>query len=497
MNRFTLLLPALALVACSDKTQLDPNYCGHQDGDSYCARQDPGRPYCVLGFDECFEAAGLPEFSNGCVAEPPTPECSTPCGIGNEDGCTDPTEGSSSSGSTTDEPSSTTEAETDTETEGPTTTTGPECMDNAECMDAALPFCIEQTCSPCSASVDVTPDEACASLDEATPLCVDDTCVQCTAENASACSGTTPLCSAESNTCVACSFHEECQAMGSPACNLATGACFDPDAVTEVSLSSANAIQNAITAVPNGAEHAVVITGGSGLHTITVDGGKTIAIVSDSTTVRSIQGNSGSPGLRVSSNNTSVFLHRVRLFNNADDVGIEVTSGASLFADSTQVAQNAGGGITLASGTSAQLRNCMVAGEGGDPGIPAVTSTGGTLDILYSTLGLDFNNGGPTLECSGGTVTVRNSIVVSDSSVAGSASLCPSADIQASFVDNDSGADAWFASIGTGNYTLTAAGQTQFDGFAVWQDGDPPFDFDGDARPNVDGTADYAGADVP
>lgn len=497
MNRFTLLLPALALVACSDKTQLDPNYCGHQDGDSYCARQDPSRPYCVLGFDECFEAAGLPEFSNGCVAETPAPECSTPCGIGNEDGCTDPTnptEGSSS-GSTTDEPSSTTEAETDTETEGPTTTTGPECMDNAGCMDAALPFCIEQTCSPCSASVDVTPDEACAGLDEATPLCVDDTCVQCTAENASACSGTTPLCSAESNTCVACSFHEECQAIGSPACNLATGACFDPDAVTEVSLSSANAIQNAINAVPDGAEHAVVITGGSGLHTITVDGGKTIAIVSDSTTLRSINGNS-SAVLTVTGNNTTVFLHRVRL-EDSDDVGIEVSSGASLFADSTQVAQNAGGGITLASGTSAQLRNCMVAGEGGNPGQPAITATGADLKLLYSTLGLDFNNGGSVLECSGGSVSVRNSVIVSEASGGGSEIDCPGATVENSAEETTLSPTTWFPQFATGDYSLSAAGQSQFADVAVWEDGDPPFDFDGDARPNVDGTADYAGADAP
>lgn len=495
----TLILPTLALVGCADKTYLLPYYCGNNDGDAYCAREDPERPYCVLGFDECFEAANLGEFSNGCVAEAPPPECSSPCGIDDGDACVDPTDPteSSSSGSTTDEPSSTTEdeTETDAETDDLTTTTGPECMDNAECMDPALPFCIEQTCSPCSASVDVTPDEACAGLDEATPLCVDDACVQCTAEDASACVDTTPLCDAESNTCVACSFHEECQDIGSPACNLATGACFDPQAVTEVSLSSANALQNAINTVADGAEHAIVITGGSGLHTVTIDGGKTIAIVSNSSAVRAINGNTAAV-LTVTGNNTTAFLHRIRL-EDSDDVGIAVTSGASIFADSTQVAQNAGGGITLASGTSAQLRNCMVAGEGGDPGIPAVTSTGGTLNILYSTLGLDFNNGGPTLECSGGTVSVRNSIVVSDSSVAGSSSQCPSADIQASYVDNDSDADAWFASISTGNYALTAAGQTQFDGVAVWRDGDPHFDIDGDARPNVDGTSDYAGADAP
>lgn len=497
MHRLALLLPVLALAGCADKTHLF-SYCGNNDGDAYCAREDPEHPYCVLGFDECFEAASLGEFSNGCVAEAPPPECSSPCGVDNGGACIDPTE-SSSSGSTTDQPSSTTESETETdaETDDLTTTTGPECMDNVECMDPALPFCIEQTCSPCSASVDVTPDEACAGLDETTPLCVDDTCVQCTAEDASACVDTTPLCDAESNTCVACSFHEECQDIGSPACNLATGACFDPQAVTEVSLSSANALQNAINTVADGAEHAIVITGGSGLHTVTIDGGKTIAIVSNSSAVRSIQGNGGSPGITVSGNDTIAFLHRARLFGNTDDVGITVTSGASLFADSTQVAQNAGGGITLASGTSAQLRNCMVAGEGGNPGQPALSATGANLELLYSTLGLDFNNGGSVLECSGGSVSIRNSVIVSEASAGGSEIDCAGATATNSAVETTLSPTTWFPLFASGDYSLSASGQTQFSDIAAWLNGDPPFDFEGDARPDIDGTADYAGADVP
>ena len=496
MHRLALLLPALALAGCADKTNRLPYYCGNNDGDAYCAREDPEHPYCVLGFDECFGAANLGEFSNGCVAEAPPPECSSPCGVDNGDACIDPTE-SSSSGSTTDQPSSTTEGETETdaETDDLTTTTGPECMDNAECMDPDLPFCLEQTCSPCSASVDVTPDEACAGLDETTPLCVDDACVQCTAEDASACVDTTPLCDAESNTCVACSFHEECQDIGSPACNLATGACFDPQAVTEVSLSSANALQNAINTVADGAEHAIVITGGSGLHTVTIDGGKTIAIVSNSSAVRAINGNTAAV-LTVTGNSTTAFLHRIRL-EDSDDVGIAVTSGASLFADSTQVAQNAGGGITLASGTSAQLRNCMVAGEGGNPGQPALSATGANLELLYSTLGLDFNNGGSVLECSGGSVSIRNSVIVSEASAGGSEIDCAGATATNSAVETTLSPTTWFPLFASGDYSLSASGQTQFSDIAAWLNGDPPFDFEGDARPDIDGTADYAGADVP
>lgn len=490
MHRLALLLPVLALAGCADKTYLF-SYCGNNDGDAYCAREDPEHPYCVLGFDECFEAANLGEFSNGCVAETPPPECSSPCGVDNGDACVDPTDPteSSSSGSTTDEPSSTTEGETETdaETDDLTTTTGPECMDNAECMDPALPFCIEQTCSPCSASVDVTPDEACAGLDEATPLCVDDACVQCTAEDASACVDTTPLCDAENNTCIACSFHEECQDIGSPACNLATGACFDPQAVTEVSLSSANALQNAINTVADGSEHAIVITGGSGLHTVTIDGGKTIAIVSNSSAVRAINGNTAAV-LTVTGNSTTAFLHRIRL-EDSDDVGIAVTSGASLFADSTQVAQNAGGGIAVASGTSAQLRNSMV---GANVNTDAVMNTGGELEVLYSTLVGNFGSSSLALSCSGGSTTVRNSITVSR---ADDAVNCPGSSISNTFEAAGGSYDEDWFDLDGGDLSLNDG--ADFDGVASWENGDPPFDFNGDARPGIDGTADYAGADVP
>jgi hypothetical protein len=493
MRRLSLLLPVLALAGCTDKTSLLSNYCGNYDGDAFCAREDPERPFCVLGHDECFEAANLDESANGCVAAPPPTECSTPCGVGNEDACTDPTDpsgSSSGSSSTTGEPSSTTQEETGTDTVDPTTT-GPECSDNTECMDPALPFCIDDACAPCSASVEVTPDEACSGLDEATPLCVDDSCVQCTGADASACSGTTPLCDDASNTCVACSFHEECQDIGSPACNLATGACFDPSAVTEVSLSSVSALQDAIDAIADGSEHAIVITGGNGSpQAATVDGGKTVAIVSNNTTVRSINGNTAAV-LTVTGSGTTALLHRVRL-EGSNGTGITVTSSASLFADSTQVAQNAGGGITLASGTSAQLRNTMI---GANVNTDAVDSSGANLEVLYSTLvgnGAFGDNTSLALSCSGGSVTVRNSITVSRASAAVS---CPGSSIS-NTIEAAGGSynESWFDLDG-GDLSLNDG--SDFEGEALWEEGDPPFDYDGDARPNTDGAADYAGADIP
>ena len=490
-----LALLAIVASACT-VTTITPNedYCGLNGGDAHCQALDPAAPFCLVGTQECFEGAGLTPRDNGCYAELPTEACHQACGRDEED-CdpTDPTVGESSTGDETEGPS-TTGPETDTE--DPSTTTGPECSETTPCLDETAPFCVDGQCSPCSAVVDVTPDEACAMLDETQPLCVDDACVQCTAESFEACGGTTPLCGDE-NTCVGCRFHEECEDIGLHACNIATGACFSADAadVTELDLNSVGALQAAIGDVADGTEHTILITGGNGSpQTVTIDGGKVIAIVSADTGIQTVSG-AASPIITVNGAGSTAYLHRLRI-DGSNDVGISVGPAGTLYADSTQVSGNDGGGISLATGSFGFLRNCMVAGAGGDPGLPAVAATAADVDVLFSTLGLAFNNGGPVLECSGGSVSVRNSIVASDTSMAGTAMQCPGAMVVTSRVESDSSADTWFGDIASADFFLTAAGQTQFANVATWEDGDPPFDFEGDDRPATDGAMDYPGADT-
>ena len=427
-----------------------------------------------------------------CASDGPSSDVATETGSTGDD----PTmsDSSSSTGPTTTDATETDpSSETDTED---STTTGPTgCQGPADCVDPALPFCVDEFCVACSATA--TPDDACAELDPGLPLCIDDACVQCSDDDASACSGATPLCDALANTCVACEFHEQCQDIGSPACNFITGACFDPEAVSEVNAGTGGAVQAAIDEVANGAEHAIVITGDGAEQTIVVDAGKTIAIVSNNTSTKDIDGNEGAPTLTVTGAGTTVFLHRIRLTLNGDDVGVAVQTPAALFADSSQVSQNTGGGISIATSASAQLRNCMVAGFGGNPGMPAVTSTGGSLDILYSSLGLSFNSGSPVVDCSGGSASIRNSLVVSETAAAGSEIDCAGAVVENSATETTLSPADWFgAGFATGSYHLSAAGQAQFVDVAVWEDGDPPFDFDGEDRPAVDGSPDYAGADT-
>ena len=498
ISRIPILLAAcLSLTACLPDTSffvLHEDHCLNNGGDQYCSEQDPSTPYCVAFEGSCYEDLGLDAMREdvGCVAQMPEPACWAPCGL-SDDACTDTTDTSSSSsgGETEDPPTSTTEPETDTEEPS---TTGPACSEAVPCLDAELPFCVDGTCSTCDASVDRTPDEACASLDIGLPLCVGNECVQCSAEDASACEGTTPLCDDATNTCVGCEFHEQCQDLDLPACNIATGACFSADAVTEVSVATPGAVAMAVADVADGAEHAIVLTASAGDNAIVVDGGKTIAIVSDGTTERVVQGSTGNPTLTVTGAGSTVYLHRLALTLNGDDVGVSVEASGTLYADSTRVAQNSGGGIELAAGTSGFLRNCMIAGEGGDA--PAISSSG-TLAVVYSTLGRDTNFGDPVLECSGGSATVRNSIIVSETNMPGSEVDCPGVMLEGSAEEATLSPEDWFPQFSNGDYSLNAAGGTQFADIATWEDGDPPFDFDGDDRPSTDGAADYAGADVP
>ena len=516
MHRTTIFI-ALALggtaaVSCVRTSyNLNPDYCsGAQDGDSFCAQQylDGSKPYCRSGSSAC-ENGAEPDF-DGCVVERPGDECYSPCGQGNtfadDASCLDDettvadagaTETSSSVGET--EPSSTT-VEPETDTEEPSTTTGPECTEDVPCMDAA-PFCVDGACSTCDATE--VPDESCAMLDESLPLCVGAECVQCSTEDASACEGTTPLCDAEASTCVGCSFHEECQDLDLPACNIATGACFSADAanVTMVSVATPGAVATAVANVADGAEHTIVLTASAGDNAIVVDGGKTIAIVSDGTTERVVQGSTGSPTVTVTGAGSTVYLHHLALTLNGDDVGISTEASGTLYADSTRVAQNSGGGITLAAGTSGFLRNCMIGLNGGQFASTTGIGSAGELSILYSSIIANDGDGADSLQCSSGSTVVRNSILVgSDASSIDCGGLDASNSAFDEVVAGNENVGAlvpgWFESVAGADFRLTATGQTEFADIAVWEDGDPPFDFNGDARPSTDGASDFAGADT-
>jgi len=493
-------------------TKDNEDYCGHNDGDSFCARTvGESKPYCLADTQTCIDSTGMDLealLPSGCVAQQPAPECRNVCGR-EDPNCVDPTNETLTETTETETTSSTTEdpgteTDPDTDTMDTSTSTGPTgCQGPDDCPDAASPFCVGEVCVPCTGAAE--PDVACAELNAAAPLCVEDACVQCTDDNDDACGDITPLCDTEAMTCVACEFHEQCQDLDLPACNVATGACFNADDVSNVAVNTDGSIQAAINLVADGTAHAIVLTGATpGDHSITIDGGKTIAIVSTNNDLKSIDGEEGSPTITVTGEGTTAYLHRLQLTANTDDVGVSVESSATLYADSTQVVQNSGGGVQLASGTTGFIRNSMIGANGGQFDPTTGIENAGDLSILYSSVVANDGDAEDSLQCSGGATTIRNSIVIGAGN--NSVNCTGLTATQSSFDEAVPGrgnenvgslTPGWFDGVGAGDLHLTPSGQTEFNGVAIWQLGDPPFDFDGDLRPAEDGASDYAGADVP
>src|SRR5690606_22488974 len=96
----------------------------------------------------------------------------------------------------------------------------------------------------------------------------------------------------------------------------------------------------------------------------------------------------------------------------------------------------------------------------------------------------------------GGQADVRNSILVSFDP--GPEVECPGITIADSATEAELGmlSGTWFDNYSTGDFHLTMSAPIAAGTAARWQTGDPTTDIDGDPRPTVDGTADFAGADA-
>jgi hypothetical protein len=413
-----------------------------------------------------------------------------------------------------------TETGSDTETTGATlddtmTSTGdtsePECMGAADCMDDARPFCNEvQECVTCEEIPDS--DGACASVDAGAPLCVGGQCVQCTAKDASACMGTTPVCDAGSNTCVACSAHDQC---GETACNLYTGACLPGDAVVEVGGPKPDypTLAMAVASFAEGAEGTIVVHEGMPSYdqSVIVDGGRVLAFLAAEVgpgvdPPRWIRSSGASPQLTVGADST-VLMDGLQLSGNASSAvpGLRVDGGRA-WVDRSRVVTNLGGGIVAQAGAELTLRNCFVGGSVNN--VPALEVDGATAMVAYTTVIGGLGMTAVALTCTPpSTLSVTDSIVLLESGNApvscGPAVFDHSAsemslpgDDNVDVGDFDDGS-TWFEGVATGDFHLTPAGVITFADIAQWQAGDPSTDIDVDPRPQVDGTEDHAGADVP
>lgn len=476
-------------------SDVNTQHCNYNDGDAYCAAQYPdgSRPYCESGLGECVSPGS---GEHGCVAERPANECYSPCGERStidENGACVMVEDSStgtSSGSATDESSS-----------SESSTTGPmPCLGNEDCPDAAAPFCepVSGECVACDGTDD--PDGACAGIDPGLPLCVGGACVACTAENPAACTGLTPICDDATNTCVPCTEHGQC---GEAACNLFTGACLPADAVVHVGAGQDfSTIGAAVDSFDVMTEGTIIVHGGDYNESVTVDGSRVLAFLAAELgpkvePPRWIRSAGTLPQLTVA--DATVLMDGLQVSGNQSSTppGLRVDGGRA-WVDRSRIVGNDGGGIVAESAAELVLRNCFV-GDGNTNSTDAITITGATLTMLYTTAGAAANTGmaARALYCDGGgQADVRNSILVSFD--AGPAVECPGLTIADSATETELGmlSSTWFEDYGTGDFHLTMSAPIAIANAARWETGDPPTDIDGDPRPAVDGSPDYAGADA-
>ncbi len=494
--------------------------------DATDAECDPGTLDCVCYSDDTC-GPGLVCASNQCIGDPSV----------------------TTSGPTTSPPT-TTGPTTDSETAGTTTmgtdtvgtTEGTECdpqqgLVNEACGEGL--YCDpEGACLGCSA---ISCADVSAELGAEVPVCDLDSevCVECTGDDASACEGTAPVCAASSNTCVACTEHDQCE---SGACNLFSGACFPNNALwvdKSASCNGANGsegspyceIQDAVATVGKN-EPTIVWVVPSGVYEskVTIEPSRIIAIRSSSAADARIEVD-GTDALLVNQGSTTL-LDQVQIGYPSEDRGI-VCSGGSLWADDSsvvnrndlgidgmsgcelvfrrsQISRNAGGGIQISGGSLRLENSFVVANGGGFSEIGGIATSQGTepqplyrsviSNLAQDELQLSM---GCTPDTSG---VVRNSILLG--STGGGASFeCGGLEYEYNALDNGKiggtnthiadGLDpAWFVKPQTGDFHLKP-GDTTFKDVALWVNDDPSGDIDGDPRPTVDGTVDYAGADIP
>lgn len=476
--------------------------------------------------------------------EPTTTEAATgteTTGSGTTTSTTNPTTGPDTTGEPTSGPDTTT---TGPMTSGTTdnTTGDPGCADDAACkaQDPNTPFCVDKVCVDCKGTAD--PDTACAGLDPALPVCNQDSgqCVVCTADNKQLCTGETPVCDAAVNECVGCSEHADCP---DTACNQESGACFGPEYVIWVDVAAQCDIGDGTMAMPfcqiaqaldkvamnnPSVGWTIKIKAGNYIQpTLAVPEGALLAIIGEGG-VAKLKGTTAAT-LQVGVN-TKLHLGKINLSSNADDTGL-VCAGAQIFGDDVVFAsnrqgyvgtdcsanfkrtvfyKNTSGALTAIGAGTTWVTNSYVSNNGSNAESTyggLLTGQGQELHLVYSTV---LNNlsetGARSLQCTvdAGPTEVRNSVVIAFVSPSID---CAGATIEHSAIDDgkmegDTNlqavmADAmnWFDPQVAGIYK--AKPDTPLKELAMWNDGDPKADFNGDPRPATMGSADYAGADRP
>ncbi|MCB9567267.1 MAG: right-handed parallel beta-helix repeat-containing protein [Myxococcales bacterium] len=439
-----------------------------------------------------------------------------------------------SSGSTTGNPS------TSTTTGEPPECTAPDGEVDQAC-DAATPFCQGGSCVDCSGAGG---DSACAAADAASPVCEGGVCVECTADKADACSGTSPVCDTDSNACVGCTEHAQC---GDTACNMADGSCFPTDYIIWVDRNAEDCMVGdgsmatpfcKITeafdkiAEPDNlpAPWTVRIKPGTyieGEHM--TPGGSTMALIADggAVTIRSTADSVAG----LTTGDASTLFTQGLIFSLAQTSGLKC-SASTVWATDTQmknnsqhgveaidcdtfhkrslITQNQKGGVASYGAGMTEIVNSYVTANGNLAaefgGIRS--AQGNELKILYTTMIGNDGDQAASIQCidaNGGEV--RNSVVLGRTNnpsvdcmnAVVSYSLVDGGDMQGdnNMMGADSDVKTWFELPAGGIFRVKEMVDdlpSPIAEVAMWMDGDPKYDYDGDMRPADMG---FPGADTP
>lgn len=393
------------------------------------------------------------------------------------------------------------------------------------------PFCTaEGICADC------TGIPACADVDPATPVCdaASGQCVECTAGDAQKCGGATPICDTATNTCTACEAHAQCS---SGACDFATGECFPEVGALWVDSDGTCGngteddpfceIQHAVATLSPGSKTVVRVRSGTYKTKVDVTGGVIVAIVGDGGVLPAIDVTNDA---LLVNDGARVFLDRLRVVGSAmsptrglvclnakvwaDRVEFSSREGGAIHAIGcdlqlrrTRIYTNAGGGLLLDKG-SAYLENTFVTSNGSAfSSHGGMSLTGGVaVEAVYTTIVGNIADAlvADSIHCSGaGTVVLRNSVLFGKPQ--GTSLSCDTSAASDSVVDSQlleggenvvvepSVQSKWFKD--PANYDFHVSADAPFGDRGVWRLGDPGVDYDGDSRPAVDRSADWAGAD--
>jgi hypothetical protein len=512
-----------------------------------CSKCEIGNNGCVAPDAVAVECM-LDAQTSGTTKEPETTTTEPTSSTSTTDTSSDTTLPTNTEVTTVDETDSTstsTSTTTDPDTTATSNTTGTECdpdEGNADCIEDMRPYCTaEGTCISCS-------EGDCDELDPGKPECSPGgRCVECI--NSNDCSDGL-FCDPDTATCKTCTMHEQCK---TTACNLEFGTCFPDDNVIfventpdgqTVKCSDLPANEGktenmpfcrlsvALTrAVPDAPLTIKVKQGTLQQNQANpVPPGVTVAIVRKDNTPVTLVRNGTDPALSVTEGSqvfvnqinavsmpsglaqplflcdgASLWLERVSVFNGKTGI---IARQCMLTVRRSVVFENVSGGIDVTETTmngmsKLWLENSYVTNNTNVFGVRA--SNNSFLDIVYSTIAgntQEINNA--AIACTAippANMRLRNSLIVS---ATGNFTNCNFA------VPDDDLTNAKFTNDTLQSLVVDGIAQSQAEGVvkakvggplenkAIWLTGDPAHDYDVlNVRPTVDGTPDYAGADVP